>query len=90
MGAGTTLENLLHLIRKHDFTPEEVNEISVAYENTCLAVEGASPTPEIKAYVAGEIVRMARAGLVNSTDLYLNCLEHCRSKTNIAIMKKAM
>ena len=84
------MEKLLHLVRNHDFGPEEINELCVAYQNVCLAIEGASPSPEVREYVAAEIVRMARAGQVNSTDLYLNCLEHCRSRTSISIMKRAV
>jgi hypothetical protein len=84
------MDTLLRQMNGSHFDPEEVHELSVAYENVCAAIDGAAPTQEVRDYVAAEIVRMAKSGLRSSTDLYLRCLEHCRNSTNITIMKQVL
>lgn len=78
------MEKLLHLVRKHDFDPDEIHEMSVAYQNVCAAVEDLSPA--VREYIAEQIVQLATSSEINSTELYLKCLDRYR---NISNVKKA-
>jgi hypothetical protein len=84
------MDTLLQIVKNHEFDPEQIHELSVAYQNVCLAIDGATPSSETREYVAKEIVRLASESQTNATDLYLNCLEHCRKKSNISIIKQVL
>jgi hypothetical protein len=78
------MEKLLRLVRKHDFDPSEIHEMTVAYENVCAAIEDLSPAA--RQYIAEQIVQLATSGEITSTDLYLKCLAQYR---RISDVKKA-
>jgi hypothetical protein len=81
------MDKLIPLIPQGSFDPEEVHELTVAYQNICAAIDGGKPSPETRENIAKLIVNMAIAGERNSTELYLRCLEQCRlqSSFNVAM-----
>ena len=84
------MDKLLPLIPHNSFDPEEIHELTVAYQNVCAAVENGRPSPDQRERVAHLIVNMAIAGQLKSTELYLGCLKRYRNDTSIEVMEHTL
>jgi hypothetical protein len=63
---------------KHDFGPEELRELSVAFENCCAAIPQ-SKSQEFRELLATRLVGWAMLGKADSIQLYLRALDTYRS-----------
>lgn len=75
------MEAFLHLVRKHDFGPDETHEMGVAYQNVCAAVKDL--TPDMREFIASQIIQLAVAGVTDSIDLYVKCLDRYCSVAHV-------
>jgi hypothetical protein len=62
-------------LEHNNFNPEEVTELSVAYENACAAVSGASKSEKLRESIAARIVSIAIGGERDATRIYMQCLK---------------
>jgi hypothetical protein len=63
---------------KHDFGPEELRELGVAFENCCAAIPQ-SKSQEFRELLATRLVGWAALGKADSIQLYLRALDTYRS-----------
>ncbi len=62
-------------LENNNFDPEEVLELSVAYENACAALTGASKSSKFRESIAARIVSIAIGGERDATRIYMQCLK---------------
>ena len=70
-GFQMTLSWLMH---RNEFSPEDLERLSVALENACGAAAGAHPSPELRALLARKIISIALEGERDPVNLYLRCI----------------
>lgn len=68
----------------NNFNPEEITELTVAYENTCAAVPGAYKSDKIKERIAARVISIAIGGERDATNIYMQCLKELMPFPQIA------
>ena len=76
---------VINLMRKHEFSPEELNDLWVAYENACAAM-GAREEPETKTSIARALASMGENDPIR---LYTQTIHERRWRLTIPLPKPA-
>jgi hypothetical protein len=64
---------------KHEFDPEELRELSVAFENCCAALPQTA-SPEFREKLAHTLLGWAKLQKADSVHLYVRALDRYRSQ----------
>jgi hypothetical protein len=65
----------IRFIRKNEFSPVEIEALTIAFENACAAAGGAHAPEELRERLARRIMAEALAGERDPTALYLKCIK---------------